>query len=206
VNADSLFVKFLFDTAAEVAILAVVVGWLCFAVIVVIGKKHQASGHAKQNIKSRLGFFLQIVACAICFAMPRIFFSPFLPMSKTSEELLAALIVALAAASVWFCYAAARTLGKQWALDARVIEGHELIIEGPFAIVRNPIYLAMFGMTIATYLAVSRWHAIVFALIFFAAGTAIRIRTEEKLLREIFGAQFEDYARHVPAFFPRFLH
>jgi protein-S-isoprenylcysteine O-methyltransferase Ste14 len=198
--------KFLFDTAAEIAVLAVVVGWLCFAVIVVIAKKHQVAGHAKVDIKSRLGFFLQIVACAICFAMPRLFFSPFLPMSKISEELLAAFVIALTATSVWFCYAAARTLGKQWALDARVIEGHELIVEGPFAVVRNPIYLAMFGMTIATYLAVSRWHAIVFALIFFAAGTAIRIRTEEKLLREIFGAQFEDYARHVPAFFPRFLH
>jgi len=41
-------------------------------------------------------------------------------------------------------------------------------------------------------------------LIVFLAGTAIRIRAEENLLRGAFGARFSDYARRVPAFFPRF--
>jgi protein-S-isoprenylcysteine O-methyltransferase Ste14 len=199
-------VTFLVEGASEFAVLTIAVGWLCFAAIVLLGKRVQAPGHAKLDLKSRLGFFLQLVAYAICFGMPRTYFSPFLPMSKTSEEILTAFIFALTLASVWFCYASARILGKQWALDARVIEGHELISQGPFAIVRNPIYLAMFGMLIVTYVAVSRWQAFAFALLFFAAGTAIRIRTEEQLLRETFGSQFDDYTRRVPAFFPRLWH
>ena len=92
--------------------------------------------------------------------------------------------IAFTVASVWFCFAAARALGKQWALMARVIEGHELIRQGPYAVVRNPIYLAMLGMLIATGMAVSRWSALVCAAIVFAAGTAIRIRAEENLLRQ----------------------
>ena len=37
----------------------------------------------------------------------------------------------------------------------------------------------------------------------FAAGTTLRIRAEEKLLAETFGADYKDYRRRVPAFFPR---
>jgi protein-S-isoprenylcysteine O-methyltransferase Ste14 len=124
-------------------------------------------------------------------------------MSRLSEEILSGVDIAFTVASVWFCFAAARALGKQWALMARVIEGHELIRQGPYAVVRNPIYLAMLGMLIATGMAVSRWPALVCAAIVFAAGTAIRIRAEENLLRETFGATFDEYARRVPAFLPR---
>jgi len=42
-------------------------------------------------------------------------------------------------------------------------------------------------------------------VIVFLIGNRIRIQAEEKLLRETFGVQFDDYARHVPAFLPRLL-
>jgi protein-S-isoprenylcysteine O-methyltransferase Ste14 len=123
-------------------------------------------------------------------------------MSKAAEEILTGVTIALVIVSVWLCWAAARTLGKQWALVARVIEGHELVMTGPYAIVRNPIYLSMLGMYLASALAVSRWQALLGGLVVFLAGTAIRIRTEEKLLRDAFGAKFDDYARRVPALLP----
>jgi protein-S-isoprenylcysteine O-methyltransferase Ste14 len=202
VIGHSPFLAVTFDTPAEIACVAVTLGWVSFGVIVARGKRNQAIGHAKLDTKSRIGFFLQIVACLACIVMRRTFFSPPLPMASAAERIFAGLVVILSAASVWFCYAAATVLGKQWALDARVIAGHELVRAGPFAVVRNPIYLAMLGMTLATYFAVSRWQALPVLLILFAFGTAIRIRTEEKLLRAHFGAQFDDYARRVPAFFP----
>lgn len=40
---------------------------------------------------------------------------------------------------------------------ARVIKGHELITQGPYAVVRNPIYFGMFGLVIETGLAFARW-------------------------------------------------
>jgi protein-S-isoprenylcysteine O-methyltransferase Ste14 len=193
------------DGTAALVYFVVLACWLGFGVIVVVGKRGAAKRSRKRDVKSNAGFLLQGVGYAICFAFPRTFFSPFLPMSKRSETILAAVAAAIAIASVWFCYAAARALGKQWALVARVIEGHELIARGPYAIVRNPIYLAMFGMLVATGLAVSRWPALLAGTAVFFTGTAIRIRAEEKLLAETFGARFDDYARRVPALFPRLL-
>ena len=40
------------------------------------------------------------------------------------------------------------------------------------------------------------------ALVVFFVGTTIRVRSEEKLLREAFGEQFEKYAQRVPAILP----
>jgi protein-S-isoprenylcysteine O-methyltransferase Ste14 len=95
-----------------------------------------------------------------------------------------------------------RTLGKQWSLAARVLEGHDLITSGPYSVVRNPIYTGMFGMLLATGLAISHWIGLLIAVIVFSIGTAIRVRSEEKLLRGAFGEKFEAYARKVPAVVP----
>jgi protein-S-isoprenylcysteine O-methyltransferase Ste14 len=60
----------------------------------------------------------------------------------------------------------------------------------------------MFGMLLATGLAVSYWIGLTIAVILFAIGTMIRVRSEEKLLREAFGAEFDAYARRVAAVVP----
>ena len=193
------------DGIAELVYFVVIACLLGFGAIAVMGKRGAAKGDAKRDLKSTVGFLLQIAAYAICFAFSRTYFSSFLPMSKTSEGILAAFTVLLALSSTGLGYASARTLGKQWALMARVIVGHELIAEGPYAAVRNPIYLAMFGMLIASGLAASQWWAVLAAIVVFLAGTWIRIHAEEKLLREAFGPKFESYAQRVPALLPRLI-
>ncbi len=193
------------DAIAETVYFTVFACWLGFVAIVVIGKRGATPGAARRDPKSMLGFLLQGASYAICFGVFRPYFSPLFPMSQSTELIFAAVTAALAIASTWFCYAAARTLGKHWALMARVIEGHELVATGPYAIVRNPIYLAMFGMLIASGLAVSRWQALLPAIVVFLTGTAVRIRTEQNLLRAAFGTKFDEYARRVPAFLPGLL-
>jgi protein-S-isoprenylcysteine O-methyltransferase Ste14 len=190
------------DSIAAIVFFIVMACWLGFAAIAMIGKRGAAPGAHRRDLKSTVGLLLQGAGYAICFVAFRTYFSPLFAMSRVSEEVLGAITALLAVASSWFCFAAARALGRQWALVARVIDGHELISAGPYSIVRNPIYLAMFGMLIATGLAVSRWQALLPAVVVFLLGTAIRIRTEEKLLRVAFGAHFDEYARHVPAFLP----
>src|SRR5207249_3081256 len=45
------------------------------------------------------------------------------------------------AASVWLMAASVRTLGKQWSLAAEIQSHHKLIVSGPYAYVRHPIYV-----------------------------------------------------------------
>jgi protein-S-isoprenylcysteine O-methyltransferase Ste14 len=60
----------------------------------------------------------------------------------------------------------------------------------------------MFGMLIATGLILSQWAALVIGIAIFLVGTLIRVRSEERLLRDTFGGEFDAYKRRVPALIP----
>jgi protein-S-isoprenylcysteine O-methyltransferase Ste14 len=190
------------DLTAKLVDLVVAVCGLGFLAIVVVGKRGASKTELQRDVRSHLGFLLQCIAYPICAGFHRPYFSPFLPMPRRAEGIVGAATIVLAIVSVWFCFRSAKMLGKQWALVARVIEGHQLITTGPYGMVRNPIYLAMLGMLVATGLALASWPALLGSLLVFMAGTKIRIESESRLLRTAFGAEFNDYARRVPALFP----
>jgi len=187
----------------QAVFLFVLACWFLFAGIFLLRKKPPKAPESKRDRASLAGIVMQGFGFGVVWSLRRQFFTPLVAMPRPLEIALAIFTVALPIASCWLVLAAVRTLGKQWAFVARVVEGHKLIVEGPYKIVRNPIYLGMFGMLLATGLAVSRWWAILLAIVLFLIGTSIRIRSEEKLLRESFGEEFEAYARRVPALFPR---
>ena len=190
------------DIIGLTALGLVFLAWIGFGLIFLLRKKPPKVEEAKRAPAATWGIFLQSFSFAFVWLLGRPVWWPFRP-SRAGELVLAAVAVALAYGSGLFLLQAVRTLGKQWTFQARVIQGHELITQGPYAIVRNPIYFGMFGMLIATGLVFSRWWNLLGAFILFLVGNQIRIRAEEKLLRETFGSQFDDYARRVPAFFPR---
>jgi protein-S-isoprenylcysteine O-methyltransferase Ste14 len=192
-----------FDWIAATAFFGLMASWLVFIAVFFFRKKPPQAQETKRDKASYWGIALESVGYWIIWISPRTYFSPLFPMSRTPEILVAALTIIVAVASVWLCAAALKTLGKQWTYRARVVEGHELITQGPYSLVRNPIYLGMFGMLLASGLAVGRWPVILIAVVAFLIGTEIRIRSEEKLLREAFGPQFEAYAQRTPALIPR---
>lgn len=182
----------------------VMLSWLAFVGVFAsfLRKKAPSAPDSKRERTSIIGIALQGVSYAIVWTLRRPPFSPIVSAGKSAEIALAILTMTVAIGSVWFCSAAVRTLGKQWSITARVLEGHKLITEGPYSVVRNPIYTGMFGMLLATGLAISHWLGLLIAIVVFAAGTAIRVHSEEKLLREAFLEEFESYARRVPAVVP----
>ncbi len=192
------------DAVGLTALILVFIAWLVFGITFLLRKKlsKPSPDVAKYGPASKWGIGLQSIAFAVIWMIPRPHWWPFRP-SLAGEISLAAVAVLLAYASSLFCLRSVQTLGKQWTYQARLLKGHELITQGPYSIVRNPIYLGMFGMILGTGLVFSRWWMALIAIFFFLIGNQIRIRAEEKLLRESFGEKFDDYARRVPAFFPR---
>jgi protein-S-isoprenylcysteine O-methyltransferase Ste14 len=182
----------------------VILCWLVFAFIFLLRKRPPKATEAERDKLATLGIALQMCAYFLVFFQPP--WQPFLPpvaaLSGIVGIAFSVFTVAIAAGSGWLIEAAVRTLGKQWALRARLVEGHQLITDGPYARVRNPIYTGMLGMLVATGLAMEHWIATVIAFVIFAVGTAIRVRSEEKLLRAAFGAEFEAYAKRVPPVLP----
>lgn len=189
---------------ALVTLGGVIVSWFFFAGIFLLRKRPPKETEAKRDGRARLGIILQMFAYfLVWFQPPRAEFLPPVPaLSGALGIVFAAFTISLAAASGWLIQSAVRTLGKQWAIAARLVEGHKLITDGPYAYVRNPIYTGMFGMLIAAGLAMEHWIATAVAVIIFAVGLVIRVRTEEKLLRAAFGEEFEAYARRVSAVIP----
>jgi protein-S-isoprenylcysteine O-methyltransferase Ste14 len=180
----------------------VLLSWLAFVGAFLIHKKPPSGPERKRESRSIIGIGLQGAGYAVIWIVHRRYFSPVAEMNRFLEIVLAVFTSVLAILSVWLVSAAVKTLGKQWSITARVVEGHQLVTEGPYKFVRNPIYTGMLGMLLASGLAVSHWIGLLAGLIIFAIGTMIRIRSEEKLLRETFGTQWDEYARRVPAVVP----
>jgi protein-S-isoprenylcysteine O-methyltransferase Ste14 len=117
----------------------------------------------------------------------------------------AASAVVLAWVGASFAYWAQRTLGKEWSYTARLLEGHRLVTAGPYGIVRHPIYASMLVMWIATALAVARPWGIVLGIVPMVWGTLVRVKIEDALLRQAFGASFEEWKKRTPAMIPGLL-
>ncbi|MBI3662352.1 MAG: isoprenylcysteine carboxylmethyltransferase family protein [Acidobacteria bacterium] len=181
----------------------VMLSWWVFAGVFLARKKPPKAPETKKDSASRWGIVLQGLSYGIVWGIPRGYFIPLVPMPRLLEIAAAVFTMAASVSSVWIIIDAVRTLGKQWSFQARLVEGHKLIVSGPYQRMRHPIYTGMFGILLATGLSVSRWYALAVAVLLFALGTAIRVRSEEKLLRETFGDDFEAYARYIPAVLPR---
>lgn len=179
----------------------VLAGWILFAVIFLFRGKQTPEESKKSEPASIIGIILQSIALGLVW-LRRPPFTPILPLGIWFEIFAAALGIFLIIASLWLMSAAVHALGKQWSMQARVLEDHALIRHGPYRIARHPIYTGMLGMLMATGLTWTHWIGFVTSILFFSIGTMIRVRSEEKLLREQFGAAFDDYKRKVPAVIP----
>jgi protein-S-isoprenylcysteine O-methyltransferase Ste14 len=187
-----------------VLIIARVFVILCWLAFFLVPRRSGGEKIASSAPSSRLGIALQ----GLGFFLIWFFNIKAVPWAAIRVEgpvlwTLCAAAILLAIVSIWMAVAAIRALGKQWSFQARMIEGHRLVVEGPYSHVRHPIYTAMLGMLLATGIAFSVWWALSAALVLFAAGTAIRVRAEERLLHQAFGEDFEAYCRYVPAVIPR---
>ena len=191
-----------FEFWPALAFTVVMASWFTFAASFMFFRKPPSPPDKKRDPSSIAGIVLQGISYLIVWTARRPLFTPILSFGKVLEVVVAILTMVLAAGSVWLCISAIRTLGQQWSLAARVVEGHKLVTQGPYSLVRNPIYTGMLGMLLATGLAISNWIGLLVSLVVFSIGTAIRVRTEAALLRETFGEEFENYARRVPAVIP----
>ena len=181
----------------------VIVLWFAFAGTFFLRKRPESAPDAKRSEKSWVGLILQGVGFALVWSMQRRpVFSPIIDTQPAISLIFDIIAIVFAFSSVWLAMAAIKELGKQWSLAARLVEGHKLVTTGVYQVVRHPIYTAMFGMLIATGIALSHWVGLVGGIIVFCIGTKIRTIFEERLLNDAFGSEFTEWRAKVPSLIP----
>ena len=80
--------------------------------------------------------------------------------------------------------------------------GAGLVTTGPYAYVRNPMYLGTFLVGCGFILIVWPWWALSIFVILFYLRFNRQIVIEEKHLNTLFGKSFADYCQRVPRLFP----
>lgn len=91
---------------------------------------------------------------------------------------------------------------RTWAAG-HLIKDETLTVGGPYAYVRNPLYLGSLLNTIGFLLVLGDWRL---AVIFLVLALAIYVPTvmqEEHYLGRMHGEAFEEYKRRVPGIIPR---
>lgn len=128
-----------------------------------------------------------------------------LPAASTASIVEALVVAGLMAGAVSLFNSAAVEMGRNWSIVARTRKDHELVTSGAFARIRNPIYSAMALFLLAFAVAFGHERNLIWGVPLFAAGTWLRVREEEKLLRESFGPAYDAYAARVKRFIPGLL-
>lgn len=79
----------------------------------------------------------------------------------------------------------------------------DLLTAGPYAFVRNPMYLGNLIITTALSVLSGLWYAPLVAWVAYAGVYAVVIPYEERYLEARFGQEYLDYKRSVPRLVPR---
>ena len=102
---------------------------------------------------------------------------------------------------LWARLALGRMYFVSTSFGAQLYADHKLVIQGPFAIVRHPMYLGLVTAALGSLLLYHNWTALAYAI--FAPFVMLRARGEELALAAEFGEEWQAYCRRVPAFLPR---
>jgi len=96
------------------------------------------------------------------------------------------------------------SIGRLWALIyIGGLKRRELITEGPYSIVRNPLYLFSFIGAIGIGLASENLLVLAVILLFYLLYYPLTILAEERKLAETFGNDYVEYTKRTPRFLPR---
>ena len=169
-------------------------GWLGWIAPFLLALRRPRSNPQQVDHRARWGILFLVVAYSLIWQAH--FWTRTLPPWRLAFSVLFLLI---ANALSW---SSARSLGRQWRIEAGLNPDHELVVSGPYRIVRHPIYASMLCIFCATAFVVTPLPLFLVALLFFIVGTEIRVRVEDGLLAGRFGEQFTTYKNTVPAYIP----
>lgn len=97
-----------------------------------------------------------------------------------------------------------KALGRNWSVSLQLKEDHKLITDGIYARIRHPMYTAFWLMALAQALLLPNWIAGLSGLLGFGTLYILRVRHEERLMLDGFGAAYQAYMDRTGRLLPKF--
>lgn len=180
-------------------------GWFWLAVIVLWWLAAFASKRSvqRQSGGSRLlQSAIALVGVWLIFNLDKVITSGWLAarvVPRTADWVVVG--AALTLVGILFAVWARLTLGSNWSGRVTIKENHELILRGPYALVRHPIYTGFLLGLLGTAIAYGLARCFVgVAIVGFAFW--LKSQTEEQFMMQQFGAQYMEYRQRVRALVP----
>ena len=175
--------------------------WIAFFLYLRVKARHIKATQRREPAAYRIVRLLAFLSAIALVLLPRIpvpwLYRSILPSGPWPFLLGAVLTSAGLLFAVW----ARQVLGANWSLSVTIKQDHQLIVNGPYALVRHPIYTGLIAGALGSGIALAQVRGLIaFVLVSLALWTKLRI--EEKWMRGQFGTSYEVYSCRVAALVP----
>ena len=160
----------------------------------------QSDAHSKKrDAGSLLGLWLAIAAgigggVMVAYFLPALNF----PLPPAIAQFLGTLFACGLILRWW----AILSLGKFFTVDVAILSDHELIVRGPYHVLRHPSYSGMMLAFVTLSVTFQNWLSIVCIMLPISIALAYRIYIEEIALEATFGDVYHAYARSTKRLIP----
>jgi protein-S-isoprenylcysteine O-methyltransferase Ste14 len=158
-----------------------------------IAKSHKTPLETGLLVLAWIGFFVPL----IWVASPAFSFAEYPLRTGPLVPGMVCVVIGL-----WLLYRSHADLGTNWSITLEVREEHRLITEGVYRAVRHPMYSALVLHSVGQALVIPNWVAGPSNLLAFAVLLALRIRAEERMMDERFGAEYAAYSARTKRLIP----
>lgn len=181
--------------------------WTAFGAYWIIAARRQSTERTPEQIKEKSSHrVVRLVLLVIVFI---VLFSEqagigllgrrFLPQRPTIAYIGFLLALTGMGIAVW----AGIHLGQYWSDKAVLQTGHQLILTGPYAYMRHPIYSGVLLSVGGIALVVNEWRAVL-AFSILLVNYSVKAKREERILAGAFVDAFAEHKRRAGFLLPRF--
>ncbi|QRM57208.1 protein-S-isoprenylcysteine O-methyltransferase [Sinorhizobium sp. BG8] len=103
---------------------------------------------------------------------------------------------------LWVFRRTHKELGKNWSITLQIRDKHQLVVTGPYALVRHPMYSSFLLLALGQAFLLSNWVAGLSGLAGFLVLFFLRVGKEEQMMLETFGSSYGDYMKMTKRIIP----
>ena len=97
------------------------------------------------------------------------------------------------ASALWMFRLSHKALGKNWSISLDIREKHRLITNGPYRLVRHPMYTSFLMMAIGQAFLLPNWLVALAGFFGVALLVSLRLEKEEAMMLEVFDDEYRNY-------------